>query len=147
MSDYLINKEIPYFGEEGLTCAQSTLRLLIERGVIDIPMESVKMMNYLHGNLKPEAKCGAINAGAAAIGSVFGAWDVGQNSYNGYAVVEKLLTEFTEKFGTLKCEELVGKTLEERVDGQWTCAGYVLWVADKVEELISEEKARLEAEK
>ncbi|MBR4036280.1 MAG: hypothetical protein IKJ05_06075, partial [Oscillospiraceae bacterium] len=42
-----------------------------------------------------------------------------------------------EKFGSVKCQELVGTTVQERVDGQWTCAEYVVWAADKIEELIN----------
>ncbi len=138
MSDYLINKEIPYFGEEGLTCSQSTLRLLIERGVVKLPLETVKLMSYLHGNMKREAKCGAVNAAAVAFGWAFGFYEVGgHKDRRGYLLTEEFMQAFEEKFGSVKCQELVGTTVQERVDGQWTCAEYVVWAADKIEELIN----------
>ncbi len=137
MSDYLINKEIPYFGEEGLSCSQSTLRLLIERGVLDLPIETVKLMTYLHGNKKRDAHCGAVNGACVALGAEFGFYEVGgHHDGRGYALTEEFLQAFEEKFGNVRCQELVGKTIKERVDGQWTCAEYVVWAADKVEELI-----------
>ncbi len=141
MSDYLINKEIPYFGEEGLSCSQSTLRLLIERGVVDLPIETVKLMTYLHGNKKRDAHCGAVNGAMTALGAVFGFYEVGGHlDGRGYALAEEFLQAFEEKFGNVRCQELVGKTVQERVDGQWTCAEYVVWAADKVEELIRKGK-------
>ena len=137
MSDYLINKEVPYFGEEGLSCSQSTLRLLIERGVVDLPIETVKLMTYLHGNKKRDAHCGAVNGAMTALGAEFGFYEVGgHHDGRGYALAEEFLQAFEEKFGNVRCQELVGKTVKERVDGQWTCAEYVVWAADKVEELI-----------
>ncbi|MBQ7903643.1 MAG: C-GCAxxG-C-C family protein [Oscillospiraceae bacterium] len=137
MADYLINKEVPYFGEEGLSCSQSTLRLLIERGVLDLPMDTVKLMTYLHGNKKRDAHCGAVNAAAVALGAEFGFSEVGGHlDRRGYVLMEEFLVAFEEKFGNVRCQELVGKTVRERVDGQWTCAEYVVWAAGKVEELI-----------
>ena len=137
MIDYLINKEIPYFGEEGLTCSQSTLRLLIERGVVKMPLESVKLMSFLHGNMKRDAKCGAVNAAAVAFGWAFGFYEVGGHTDRlGYTLLELFMREFEQKFGSVKCQELVGTTVKERVDGQWTCAEYVVWAAGKIEELI-----------
>ena len=137
MADYLINKEIPYFGEEGLSCSQSTLRLLFERGVVNLPMETVKLMTYLHGNKRRDAHCGAVNAAAVALGAEFGFSEVGGHlDRRGYALMEEFLVAFEEKFGNVRCQELVGKTIRERVDGQWTCAEYVVWAAGKVEELI-----------
>lgn len=137
MSDYLINKEVPYFGEEGLSCSQSTLRLLIERGVVNLPIETVKLMTYLHGNKKRDAHCGAVNAACVALGAEFGFYEVGGHlDGRGYALTEEFLQAFEEKFGNVRCQELVGKTVKERVDGQWTCAEYVVWAADKIEELI-----------
>lgn len=137
MSDYLINKEVPYFGEEGLSCSQSTLRLLIERGVVNLPIETVKLMTYLHGNKKRDAHCGAVNAACVALGAEFGFYEVGGHlDGRGYALTEEFLQAFEEKFGNVRCQKLVGKTVKERVDGQWTCAEYVVWAADKIEELI-----------
>jgi len=137
MDNYLINKEVPYFGEEGLSCSQSTLRLLIDRGVLDLPIETVKLMTYLHGNKKRDAHCGAVNGAAVALGAEFGFYEVGGHlDGRGYALMEEFLQAFEEKFGNVRCQELVGKTVKERVDGQWTCAEYVVWAADKIEELI-----------
>ena len=37
----VINEQVPYFDFDGLSCAESTLRCLIERGVIDADRKSV----------------------------------------------------------------------------------------------------------
>lgn len=42
MSD-IINEKVPYFGEDFMACSESTLRLLIERKVVDLPKESIKL--------------------------------------------------------------------------------------------------------
>ena len=54
----IINEKVPYFGDDAMACSESTLRLLIERGVIDLPMSAIKMMTGLHGNINGNtAKC------------------------------------------------------------------------------------------
>ena len=100
-------------------------------------MDTVKLMTYLHGNKKRDAHCGAVNAAAVALGAEFGFSEVGGHlDRRGYVLMEEFLVAFEEKFGNVRCQELVGKTVRERVDGQWTCAEYVVWAAGKVEELI-----------
>ena len=55
----VINEQVPYFDFDGLSCAESTLRCLIERGVIDAPMDTVRMLTGLHGGaLGPGGYCG-----------------------------------------------------------------------------------------
>ena len=146
MSQYLVNKEIPYFGEEGLACSESTLRLLIERGVIDLPISAVKMMSALHGYMNGSgdrgAFCGAINGAIAAMGRQFGRYEAGQSNRDLYRLTEEFIVRFEKQFGSTKCIGLVGATQKEREEGQVKCAEYVLWAAEKASQLITGEKER-----
>ncbi len=137
----IINEKVPYFGDDAMACSESTLRLLIERGVIDLPMCAVKMMTGLHGNMNGSgnrcANCGSINGGAAAIGSVFGKYEPGHDSSLVYQLVEEFLSAFEEKFGSIKCLQLADGRPLESIEQQKNCAEYVLFAADTVEKLIA----------
>lgn len=47
----VLNEKIPYFSDDGLSCAESTLRYLIEHGYADLPLDTVRIMTGLHGNM------------------------------------------------------------------------------------------------
>ncbi|MBR5520458.1 MAG: C-GCAxxG-C-C family protein [Oscillospiraceae bacterium] len=142
----IINEKVPYFGDDAMACSESTLRLLIERGVVDLPMSAVKMMTGLHGNINGSgnryANCGAINGACAAIGSVYGKTEPGHDSSTVYRLVEEFLTAFEEKFGSIKCLGLADGRPLESLEQQYNCAEYVLFAAETVERLLKEEKER-----
>ena len=64
-----------YFYKGGLNCAESTLRCLIEEGIIDPPPEVVRMMTGFGGGMQRGTTCGAVVAAVAAIG-----WATGRDS-------------------------------------------------------------------
>ena len=66
----VLNEKIPYFSDDGLSCAESSLRYLIEHGYADLPLDTVRIMTGLHGNMGRCANCGAVNGCVAAIGAV-----------------------------------------------------------------------------
>ncbi len=39
----VLNEKIPYFSDDGLSCAESTLRYLIEHGYADLPLDTVRI--------------------------------------------------------------------------------------------------------
>ncbi len=139
----VINEKVPYFGDDAMACSESTLRLLIERGVVDLPIEAVKMMTGLHGNINGRgnryANCGSINGGCAAIGAVFGKNEPGHDSSLVYRLVEEFISEFEKKFGSIKCLGLADGRPLESIEQQKNCAEYVLFAADTVERLIKRE--------
>ena len=49
-----------YFYKGGLNCAESTLRCLIEEGIIDPPPEVVRMMTGFGGGMQRGTTCGAV---------------------------------------------------------------------------------------
>ena len=59
----VLNEKIPYFSDDGLSCAESSLRWLIENGYADLPLDTVRIMTGLHGNMGHCANCGAVNGG------------------------------------------------------------------------------------
>ena len=143
----ILNEKIPYFGDDAMACSESSLRYLIEKGVVDLPMSAVKMMTGLHGNINGSgdryANCGAVNGAIAAIGSVFGRTEPEGDSKTVYRLVEQFLKEFEEKFGSIKCLSLADGRPLESLQQQYNCVEYVLFAAETAERLIKEEKERL----
>ena len=142
----IINEKVPYFGDDAMACSESTLRLLIERGAVDLPMCAVKMMTGLHGNINGNgdryANCGSVNGACAAIGSVYGKTEPGHDSSTVYRLVEEFISAFEKQFGTIKCLQLADGRPLESIEQQKRCAEYVLFAADTVERLLKEEKER-----
>lgn len=138
----IINPEIPYFNDDGLSCSESTLRCLIENHVVDLPISAVKMMTGLHGNMGRCANCGAVNGAAAAIGAMYGRTEPEQDSKRVYRILEDFLREFEGKFGSVKCEELLANNDPASLEQQYRCSEYVLTATEIVTRLLKEEKTK-----
>lgn len=137
---YVPDERIPYFSDDGLSCAESTLRYLIEQGIAETSLDSVKMMTGMHGNMGRCANCGAINGGAAAIGSVLGRTDPHVSGKPVYDAVEEFQKLFEEKFGSTKCEQLTaGRDLASH-EQQDLCAGYVYAATQMVKQVLKKYK-------
>lgn len=53
------NSVTNYFYNGGLNCAESTLRALMDREVIHMPVENLRMMTGFGGGMQRGATCGA----------------------------------------------------------------------------------------
>ena len=95
-----------YFYKGGLNCAETTLKCLIEDGVIDIPEESVRMMSGFGGGMQRGSICGAVTGAVTAIGVARGRTEPGEDRKPSAAAVREFLKRFEEEFGTLYCKEL-----------------------------------------
>ena len=102
-----------YFYKGGLNCAESTLRCLIEEGVIDLPPEAVRMMTGFGGGMQRGTTCGAVVAAVASIGWATGRTEPGQSREPSAAAVREFLRRFEEAFGTLTCRELQAVYVKE----------------------------------
>ncbi len=136
----IINEKVPFFGDDLMACSESTLRLLIERGVVDLPKEAIKMMTGMHGNMGRCANCGAVNGAVAAIGAKYGRTDYNQDNKLVFQLVEDFLTAFENKFGSVKCECLIGSNDISNINQQYRCSEYVLFAADTVELLLKRQE-------
>ena len=122
----VLNEQIPYFSDDGLSCAESTLRYLIEHKHVDLPLDAVKMMTAMHGNMGRCATCGAINGSVAAIGSKFGRTQPNQDSKIAQRAVEEFITAFEERFGSTKCETLLNGNDMADLTQQAKCSTFVM---------------------
>lgn len=95
-----------YFYSGGLNCAEATLRCLIENGVIDAPLETVRMMTGFGGGMQRGTTCGAVISAVAALGWGTGRTEPGADRTASAAVVREFLKRFEETFGTLNCAQL-----------------------------------------
>ena len=142
----IINAKIPYFGDDYMACSESTLRYLIENGVVDLPKEAIKLMTGMHGNIDGEtnryANCGAVNGAIAAIGAKYGRTDYTGDNKTVFRLVEEFLTAFENRFHSIKCQGLVGDNDMASFEQQYKCSEYVLFAAATVERLFKEEEER-----
>ena len=135
-----------YFYKGGLNCAESTLKVLIEDGVIDVPAEAVRMMTGFGGGMQRGAVCGAVVASVAAIGSVLGRTECGEDRKASSEAVKAFLTRFEGKVGCLTCRELQADYVKEHAlksEGMYrSCTVFVQAAADMTAEVLEEYGSR-----
>lgn len=102
-----------YFYNNGLNCAESTLKVLIENGVIDASPDAVRMMSGFGGGMQRGSVCGSVVASVAAIGAKLGRTEVGEDRKPSSEAVKEFLKRFEEEFGCLTCQELQAAYVKE----------------------------------
>lgn len=129
-----------YFYKGGLNCAESTMRCLIENEVVDIPLESVRMMSGFGGGMQRGAVCGAVISAVAAIGSKTGRVEPGESRQPSAAAVREFLNRFEDEFGTLYCHELQETYVKEHAlksEGMYrACTVFVEKAVELTEEIL-----------
>ncbi|MBR5471395.1 MAG: C_GCAxxG_C_C family protein [Oscillibacter sp.] len=131
-----------YFYNGGLNCAESTLRCLIEDGVIDAPMDIVRMMTGFGGGMQRGSTCGAVVGAVAALGWVTGRTDPDGSRTESAAAVREFLKRFEEEFGTLSCRELQATYVKEHAlksDGMYRkCTVFVEKAVEIAKDILSD---------
>jgi len=131
-----------YFYNGGLNCAESTVRCLIEAGVIEAPMDVVRMMTGFGGGMQRGSTCGAVVGAVAALGWVTGRTEPDEPRTESAAAVKEFLKRFEAEFGTLSCRELQATYVKEHAlksDGMYRkCTVFVEKAVDIVKEILKE---------
>ena len=129
-----------YFYKGGLNCAESTLRCLIEDGVIAPPPEVVRMMTGFGGGMQRGTTCGAVVAAVAAIGWATGRTEPGQSREPSAAAVREVLRRFEETFGSLTCRELQAVYVKEHAlksEGMYrSCTAFVEKAVELAQDIL-----------
>ena len=133
-----------YFYKGGLNCAESTMRCLIENEVVDIPLESVRMMSGFGGGMQRGSICGAVTGAVAAIGSKYGRTETGEDRKPSADAVRSFLKQFEEEFGTIYCKKLQKAYVKEhnlKSPGMYrACTVFVEKAVEWAKEMIEEKQ-------
>jgi len=131
-----------YFHNGGLNCAETTLRLLIEQGVIDAPIETVRMMTGFGGGMQRGTTCGAVIGAVAAIGWVTGRTEPDAPREPSGEAVRVFLQRFEEKFRVLDCDALQVAYVQDyalKSDGMYrSCCAFVETAVRLTEEILKD---------
>ena len=132
-----------YFYKGGLNCAETVMRCLIENGVIDLPIETVRMMTGFGGGMKRGTVCGAVVGAVSAIGAKKGRVSTDESKKPAQDDVKIFLKRFEEKFGTIYCKQLQRKYVKDRKhksEGMYrVCTAFVEEAYALAKELIETE--------
>lgn len=134
-----------YFYNGGLNCAESTLRCLIENGIIDAPPEAVRMMTGFGGGMQRGTTCGAVIGAVAALGWVTGRTEPEQSRQPSAEAVREFLRAFEDAFGTLNCRELQAVYVKEHAlksEGMYRrCTVFVEKAIELVQDILAQNAA------
>ena len=134
-----------YFYNGGLNCAESTLRCLIENGIIDAPPEAVRMMTGFGGGMQRGTTCGAVIGAVAALGWVTGRTEPEQSRQPSAEAVREFLRAFEDTFGTLNCRELQAVYVKEHAlksEGMYRrCTVFVEKAIELVQDILAQNAA------
>lgn len=136
-----------YFYKGGLNCAESTLRALIEDGVIDAPTDAIRMMSGFGGGMQRGSTCGAVVAVVCALGWVTGRTEPGADRTPSANAVREFLRKFEAEFGTLNCRELQATYVKEHAlksEGMYRhCTVFVEKAVALAEEILAAQPSKV----
>lgn len=93
--------------ECGYKCAESVLLAIAEEQGIENEFIPSIASGFCSGMGRSGGLCGAVAGGVLALGLAYGRQNKEQSSDEIYAVEKIFLKDFTEKFGSTNCEDLV----------------------------------------
>ena len=96
-----------YFVSGDYKCAESVLLAVAEELGIENELIPSIASGFCSGMARTGGLCGAVAGGVMALGLVYGHQNKTQSSDKIYAIEKIFLKEFTDKFGSSNCEELV----------------------------------------
>jgi len=126
-----------YFHAQGLSCSESTLRILQLKNKIDDIPELTKCMGGFAGGMHRGLACGAVAGAVAALGAKLGRSERGAAKEPLGSTVDKFLAEFEKRFGSLLCKDLLRNDLP-KPEEHAICSGYVLAAVEIASQLLDE---------
>lgn len=127
----------PYFFSDGLNCAESTIKLLIDHNAIDADQAFIKAMSGFGGGMQKGLVCGAVIASVAVIGLYTGRTSPEEDRASSAAAVKQFLQQFEERFGSLMCCELSDGYISKSKEMYASCSNIVTGAAEIVMSIIS----------
>lgn len=91
----------------GFNCAETTLTILRERDVIDVPPAATRMMTGFGGGMTKGYVCGAVVAAVAAIGARYGRTSPSEDRELSKRKVNEYLTLFAQHYPSVNCADLI----------------------------------------
>jgi len=117
--------------KDTLNCAQSVVVALDELTGLD-EKTSKALSTGMGGGLRCGEACGAYCGAVLALSMTLGADGMGKPGGPVAVAAKELSTQFKEKFGAIRCEDLLALSGGDHS----VCNGFCAWCADKAAELI-----------
>ena len=141
------NKALAHF-ENDYNCAQAVFKAILDHKGIALDRATDLAAGFGGGISFSGQQCGAISGGLMSIGVLVGETitDVRDHKWETFRLCKEFQKRFTEKFGTIRCDDLTGinmsdenaltKAIDEGVFSE-ICPKFVGWSAETVLELVS----------
>lgn len=96
-----------YFYIGGFNCAETTLTVLRERGLVQIEPAATRMMTGFGGGMTRGYVCGAVIAAVAALGQRFGRTSTDESREPSKQKVGEFLDHFSQRYSSVNCADLI----------------------------------------
>ncbi len=126
------------FYNGGLNCAETTMRVLIERGVVEDNDGLRRMMSGFGGGMQRGLVCGAVTASVAAIGLKTGRINPDEPRELSAQAVAAFLQAFEARYGALECRELSRDYTSKSAEMYQYCADIVAGAAEMAACILNE---------
>jgi len=134
-----VGKKAISYCEQGKNCAEAVLLALSEELGMASRVTPGIATGFGGGFGRNGFVCGAVSAGTMIIGLK----GEGKGKKLVYPVVDKFISDFTSRFGSVNCCDLMGVDLKTeegmtylKEKGHKKCRGFVRYAADKVREIL-----------
>lgn len=117
--------------KQTMNCCQSVIVALADLAGID-ESKARALGTGLGGGLRCGEACGAYCGAVLAISLTLGADGMGKPGGPVAEALEEISSEFKDKFGAIRCEDLLEKSGGDRS----VCNDFCVWCADKAAEVI-----------
>lgn len=100
------------FGENGYYCAESVLLTLARKQGIQSDLIPRIATGFCSGMARTSGMCGAVSGAMMGLNLLTGRDLPGESLEENYAMIQKLLGMFEDRFGSTNCMDLIGCDLD-----------------------------------
>lgn len=128
----------------GFHCSEAIVKVFNEEYGLNYSPETIKMATGLAGGVGgAKCLCGAVNAGALVLSSIYGRDELGKDDKVAFASIKELHDSFKEKYKTTCCVALTNKIEWGKPSHLEQCSKYVHWTALNLSRILEKYDSNL----
>jgi C_GCAxxG_C_C family probable redox protein len=129
-----------YFYIGGFNCAETTLTVLRESGLVQIDPAATRMMTGFGGGMTKGYVCGAVIAAVAALGQRYGRTSPDEDRDTSKQKVSEFLDRFSKHYSSVNCADLIRDFKSKTPEQYEHCKHILLAAIEAFQQTVKEER-------